>query len=113
MPHKFNKNQRVSLKGNVGRKGKIENILEPHGGYHFYGVLWDDSSLQVHPEEELQVEANIQTPWDLLKNNSLSDYRDFSIATTLHKVRNTTSNTISTLKASRTLFKPYQYVPLG
>ena len=112
MPHKFNKNQRVSLKGNVGRKGKIENILEPHGGYHFYGVLWDDSSLQVHPEEELQVEANIQTPWDLLKNNSLSDYRDFSIATTLHKVRNTTSNTISTLKASRTLFKPYQYVPL-
>lgn len=112
MAAEFSKGQRVSLKKNVAQKGRVDNIHPPQGGYQFYEVLMDDGNLIMIPEHDLVPEVIIKTPWDLLANNSLSDYRDFSIATTLHKVRNTTSNTISSLKASRTIFYPYQYKPL-
>jgi hypothetical protein len=108
----FVQEQRVSSRRNATKSGRIDNVLKPQGGHHFYEVLWDIGSLETVSEHDLQPELIIKTPWDLLANNSLNDFRDFSIATTLHKVRNTTSNTISSLKASRTIFKPYQYKPL-
>jgi superfamily II DNA or RNA helicase len=109
---KFCQSQRVSLRNNLARKGRIDNIPNPNGGHQYYEVQWDDGGLEMKGEHELQDEILISTPWDLLSNNSLNDYRYFSIATTLHKIKNTTSNTISSLKASRTIFKPYQYKPL-
>lgn len=112
MEPKFKRDQRVSLKKNIALKGRIDSIGAMYGGYQFYDVAWDSGELETKPEHELQNEIFIRNPWDLMLNNILSDYRDFSIATTLHKIRNTTSNTISTLQASRTLFMPYQYKPL-
>ncbi len=109
---KFSKNQRVSLVKNPIKKGRVDNILRQQGGYQFYEIQWDSGDLQVLAEHDLREEIVIMNSWDLLSNNALSDYQDFSIATTWHKVRNTTTNTISSLKASRTLFKPYQYKPL-
>src|SRR5687767_1594581 len=105
---KFAKGQRVSSKLYASEKGRINNIMAAHGGYQYYEVLWDDGSVGVISEHELQEEKIIKTAFDLLEHNALKDYRDFSIASTLHKVRNTTSNTISTLQASRTIFMPYQ-----
>jgi superfamily II DNA or RNA helicase len=109
---KFNTGQRVALKNNPVKKGRIDNIPMPSGGHQYYEVQWDDGGLEMKGEHELQEEIKINSSWDLLSNNSMNDYRDFSIASTLHKVKNTTSNTISSLKASRTIFKPYQYKPL-
>jgi len=109
---KFYTDQRVSLKNNPTKKGRIDHISSPNGGYQYYEVQWDDGGLEMKGEYELLEEIVICTSWDHLSNNSLNDYRDFSISTTLHKVKNTTSNTISSLKASRTIFKPYQYKPL-
>ncbi len=108
----FIKGQRVSLRTNISKKGRIDFVHKPQGGYQYFDVLLDDGSLQTISEHDLLSEVIVNTPWDLLSNNILKDYRDFSIATTLHKVRNTTSNTISSLKASRTIFYPYQYKPL-
>jgi superfamily II DNA/RNA helicase len=108
----FEKGQRVSSKRHATQKGRVNNILNSFGGHQFCEVLWDNGSVESIAEHELQNEKLISTPWDLLETNSLKDYRDFTIATTLHKVRNTTSNTISTLQASRTIFMPYQYKPL-
>lgn len=108
----FQEGQRVSLKGNPQKKGRLDFFERAEGGINFYSVLWDDGSLQTMAEHEIIEEVQIKHSWDLLANNTLSDYRDFSIATTFHKIRNTTSNTISSLKASRTIFKPYQYKPL-
>ncbi len=109
---KYSKGQRVSSKLYPSEKGRIINILPAHGGYEYYEIQWDDDSVGVVAEHELQEEKIIKTAFDLLEHNALKDYRDFSIASTLHKVRNTTSNTISTLQASRTIFMPYQYKPL-
>lgn len=109
---KYELGNRVSLLNDPLKKGRIDNIHPPFGGFQYYEVQWDNGELQVLAEHELQEEVAINSSWDLLKANILQDYRDFSIATTWHKVRNTTSNTISSLKASRTIFKSYQYKPL-
>ena len=108
----FKKEDRVSLRRNISQKGRIDFVLPPQGGYQFYDVMFDNGNLEPIPENDLQPEVLNINPWDLLAINSLKDYRYFSIANTIHKVQNTTSNTISTLKASRTIFKPYQYKPL-
>jgi superfamily II DNA/RNA helicase len=108
----FEKDHRVSHKSDARRRGRIDNVQPAQGGHQFYEVLFDDGALQMCEESELIQEVIIKTAWDLMATNSLHDYRGFSISSTVHKVRNTTSNTISTLKASRTIFKPYQYKPL-
>ena len=103
---------RVSIKQNPATKGYIDEIHPIQGGNQFYDVMLDNGQLQTFAEYELIPEIVNQSPWVLLESNVLSDFRNFSIASTFHKVRNTTTNTISTLKASRTLFKPYQFLPL-
>jgi len=109
---KYSIGQRVSLISYSGKRGRIESFVSSEGGYNYYEVLWDDGSLEVISDSLIKPEVKINTPWDLIANNEFFDYRDFSIATTFHKIRNTTANTISSLKASRTIFKPYQYKPL-
>jgi len=109
---KYTNGQRVSLKGDAHKKGRVDNLIGEQGGFIYYEILWDSGDLEVKAEEELNNEVIIKSSWDRLANNLIDDYRDFTIATTFHKVRNTTSNTISSLKASRTIFKPYQFKPL-
>ena len=77
-----------------------------------YSFEFDDGDSSSKNEMELCSEIIVKTPWDLLVENSFSDYQNYSLANTLHKIKNTTTNTLSTLKASRTIFKPYQYLPL-
>ncbi len=105
-------NQRVSLKNNIKKKGTITYVHMNTGGFQFYDVIFDDGDSSSKNEMELCSEIIIKTPWDLLAENSFSDYQNYSLANTLHKIKNTTTNTLSTLKASRTIFKPYQYLPL-
>lgn len=108
----YSKGQRVSLVSYSGKKGYIDSISTSEGGYQYYEVLWDDGHLEIIAETLIKPEVKSSSPWDLFGNNEFNDYRDFSISTTYHKIRNTTANTISSLKASRTIFKPYQYKPL-
>lgn len=108
----FVKGQRVSKKLNIFQKGEIQYIMPPENGYIYVEVHWDNGEISAVNENELIDEVNNFGPWDLLSNNSSGDFRNFLIATTFHKVRNSTSNTISSLKASRTIFYPYQYKPL-
>ena len=108
----FQISDRISLKSNPKTKGRITFIHPPQGGYTFYDVLLDDQSSSTFAEHEIIPELIVQSPWDLLAGNHLGDHRDFSISSTIYKVRNLASNTISTLKASRTLFLPYQFKPL-
>ena len=108
----FQIGDRVSLRRNISERGRIDVVANTKGGHQFYEVLLDSGALEVFGEHELHAEVLIRTPWDLLSQNALRDHRNFSISTTIHKVRNTTANTISSLKASRTIFYPYQYKPL-
>jgi superfamily II DNA or RNA helicase len=108
----FNVGDRISSATGPYRCGRITTIAPPVGGFRFYTVLWDNGENEMKSEHELKPELVVATAWDLMAGNRWSNHADFSIATTVHKVKNTSANTISTLKASRTLFKPYQFKPL-
>jgi hypothetical protein len=105
----FKLSQRVSVKCDPSLKGRIVNILPVAKGKQFYEVLLDNGITTTYPENEIVQELLHSDPWELFSLNQFNSYMDFGIATTLFKVENTANNTISTLKASRTLFKAYQF----
>lgn len=108
----FKKNQRVCLKSNPEKRGVIRSEPRNVGGYNIFGIMFDDGNDSTHSEIELLPEIIIESAWDKLANNLFGDHNNFAIASTLSKVKNAATNTISTLKASKTIFKPYQFIPL-
>jgi hypothetical protein len=109
---RFQLHERVSRVDNPHRTGTILHILALAGGFQAYEVSMDGGGIETVFEHDLQPARQVRSAWDLLEEGSLQSYQDFGVATTLHKVRNATTNTVSSLRASRTLFKPYQYKPL-
>lgn len=77
-----------------------------------YEVIWDNGDLEIVHESEIQIKEVSLSPWDFLTSNDFNDFRNFTISTIVNKIRNNNNNTISTLKASKTIFKPYQFIPL-
>lgn len=110
MPN-FKIGDRVMLIGLPDQKGFITKVLIQHDGI-YYDIIFDDGTLSSY--SELQIESAFQAadPWLLFAKNEHKGYEDFGLITTFHKVRNTTNNTLSTLLASRTEFKAFQYKPL-
>ncbi len=104
----FERNQRVCLRSDINQKGRVNDILQKDN----YEVIWESGDIEIINESEIQNEIIILTPWDRLSNNQFDDYKNFTISSIINKVRNTSANTISTLKASKTIFKPYQFIPL-
>jgi len=109
---KFEINQRISIKGKPGVNGRINFIPPELRGKQFYEIKLDDGTIQSFHEHQLIEEIIATDPWQMFGSNQFESYRNFGLATTLFKVENTANNTISTLKASRTLFKAYQFKPL-
>ena len=92
--------------------GVVTDVLS-NRGKTYYEVRWlrvGDVSYEL--ESRLEPERKLDGPFDRLVAGVYSSYFDFSRLNTQYKVENTSVNTISTLKASRTIFKPYQYKPL-
>lgn len=108
----FEVGQRVMYVANPRRRGEVIFVHGLMGGQQYYDIRRDDGGQETKLEQDLQVEVATESAWDRLALNLLGSYDSFAIATTLHKVKNTTNNTISSLRASRTLFKAYQYKPL-
>lgn len=100
--------QRVCLVKNTSQTGRINDVLDNA----IYEVAWDNGDFDTLKEFDIQDEIKTDSPWDKLANNQFDDYRNFTISSIINKVRNTSANTISTLKASKTIFKPYQFIPL-
>ena len=82
-------------------------------GKQYYEVRWiKDGESSLVLESRLEPERKINSPFERLSAGVYSSFVDFSRLNTQHKIENTSVNSISTLKASRTIFKPYQYKPL-
>jgi SNF2 family DNA or RNA helicase len=104
----FKTGQRICLNTDSNKRGVINDFL----GSSAYEVIWDNGDVETLRQNELQEEELPRTPWEKLSKNEFDDYRNFTISSIINKVRNTSANTISTLKASKTIFKPYQFIPL-
>ena len=108
----FSKNQRICLKSNPEKRGIITRDPIVVNGYNIYSVMFDDGKQSSHNEVALMPEVIVESAWDKLANNFFGDHNNYAISSTVNKIRNASANTISTLKASKTIFKPYQFIPL-
>lgn len=96
---------------NSSEKGVIIQVLPGGRGRQLYSVRYgneDRDSL----ETNLIPDTDLNDPFDCCKHGFFGSYLDFSRINTTFKIHNISNNTISSLKASKTIFKAYQFKPL-
>jgi SNF2 family DNA or RNA helicase len=96
---------------NSKEKGIIKEIFSPSRGRQLYRVSIDNT-IKNCLESNLIPETNLSDPFQRLRQGIFGSYLDFSKINTGFKIQNTSNNTISSLKASNTIFKAYQFKPL-
>lgn len=81
------------------------------GGRQLYKVSYNGVETD-ELEGNLMADCNMDDPFDRCRNNVFGSYIEFSKINTTFKIQNSNISTISSLKASKTLFRPYQFKPL-
>jgi len=93
--------------------GIVTEVYPLEEGCQYYAVTWIGSGVEDdYPESRLEPERKLDNPFELISTGVFRPYLEFCRLNTQYKIDNTSVNTISSLKASRTIFKPYQYKPL-
>lgn len=97
-----------------GLKGCITKVVDPPFQWMGlqYEVLLQNWTKTTYPEDSLQECFDIDDVFALCEKGNFASCEEFMIVNTLFKIDNVNSNTISTLRASRTQFKAYQFKPL-
>ena len=96
---------------NSNEKGVITEVCPPARGRQMYKVSIDNS-IRNCLESNLMADIDLSDPFKRLEQGVFGSYLDFCRLNTSFKIKNTSNNTISTLKASNTVFKAYQFKPL-
>lgn len=107
---KFNIGDSV-LQVATNERGRIIGVYPPRRGRQVYKVKWS-SSENDELEVDLALDCDVSDPFERCKSGLWSSYADFMKVNTTFKISNSNKNTISSLKASRTLFRAYQFKPL-
>ena len=94
--------------------GTIVKVEKPIYSYmpYQYEVVLSNGKRSRFEEDCLQQNFDTDDVFALCENRNFANYEDYMIVNTLFKIDNVNSNTISTLRASRTQFKAYQFKPL-
>ena len=107
----FNKGDKV-IRVSTKDKGIIVEIGPcGRGGRQLYKVSFSGQEID-ELEGNLMPDYNMNDPFERCINNVYGSYIDFSKTNTTFKIQNSNISTISSLKASKTLFRPYQFKPL-
>ena len=107
----FQVGDRVSLVHDPEQRGVIRNVVQS-GAEVICTVQLDGGVTRMYESAEIMPEVIERNPWENLINDSFQENQVFAVSNTIHKVGNNLGNTISALKASKTIFMPYQYKPL-
>ena len=92
--------------------GFIVTVKPPRrGGHQNYIVSWGNRQ-ELEQECDLQPDCDISDSFERCQNLIFDSYLDFSRRNTTYKIKNSNNSTISSLKASKTLFRAYQFKPL-
>lgn len=92
--------------------GFIVTVKPPRrGGHQNYIVSWGNRQ-ELEQECDLQPDCDISDPFERCQNLIFDSYLDFSRRNTTYKIKNSNNSIISSLKASKTLFRSYQFRPL-
>ena len=96
---------------NTGEVGYIIKILPPHRGTQMYKVKYDDREND-EKSKNLMPDVDLTDPFERIRMNIFGHYTEYLKGNTAFKIRSSNNSTISSLKASKTLFRTYQFIPL-
>lgn len=91
--------------------GVVVEVKPARRGRQIYRVSFPDGISDVL-EPDLLADFDSTDPFDCCKSGMFGTYADFSKINTTFKIQNSNNSTISSLKASKTLFRAYQFKPL-
>ena len=97
----------------TGELGYVVKVLPPNRGTQMYRVKYDERELENNERSaNLILNVNLSDPYERLRQNIFGHYTEYLKDNTAFKIRSSNNSTISSLKASKTIFKPYQFKPL-
>lgn len=91
--------------------GTIIDVMPPRRGRQLYKVSWG-SIVTDELEVNILPDCNISDPFERCMSGIFGSYSEYSKKNTTFKIRSSNNSTISSLKASKTLFRAYQFKPL-
>lgn len=92
-------------------RGVVVEVKPARRSRQIYRVSFSDGIIDVL-EPDLRTDFDEGDPFDCSKSGLFGSYADFSKINTTFKIQNSNNSTISSLKASKTLFRAYQFKPL-
>ena len=107
---KYNIGNKVIKTDSEGH-GTIIEVMPPRRGRQLYKVSWG-SLVTDELEVNLLPDCDISDPFERCMSGIFGSYSEYSKKNTTFKIRSSNNNTISSLKASKTLFRAYQFKPL-
>ena len=96
----------------TNQKGKVEYVYPARRGLQLYKVFYSADNIKDENEDDLENAVEIRDLFDRLLVGAYGSYSDFQLYNTTFKIDNSSNNMLSSIKASKTLFKTYQYIPL-
>lgn len=101
------------IKVTTDKKGTIVGVMPPaRGRGQLYSVIFEDGITSNEFEVNLRKDFNISDPFERCSNAIFDSYADYAKKNTTFKILHSNNSTISSLKASKTLFRAYQFKPL-
>lgn len=94
-----------------GQHGTIVEVYPPRRGRQLYKVSWQ-GYISDELEVDLSLDCDISDPFERCASGIFGSYSEYAKKNTTFKIKNSNNSTISSLKASKTLFRAYQFKPL-
>ena len=94
------------------QRGIIEEVRPFTRGDQKYIVYFSQDDSRDIAESDLELYVKTDNVFDRFVQGVFKSYYDFQVYNTTFKIENSSNNTLSSIKASRTMFKTYQYIPL-
>ena len=109
---KFNLGDRIK-NIRTGELGYVVKVLPPNRGLQMYRVKYDEREIENNERSaNLMLNVDLSDPFERVRQNIFGHYTEYLKDNTSFKIKSSNNSTISSLKASKTLFKPYQFKPL-
>lgn len=89
----------------------VVEVMPQRRGRQLYRISWPNATGD-ELDANLVPDCDISNPFDRLEHGMFDSYSEYSRSNTTFKIRNSNNSTISSLKASKTLFRAYQFKPL-
>lgn len=95
-----------------GKHGTVVGVDPYRRGRQTYKVTFDRGEVETKLEADLHADFDLSDPFERCKSGIFGSYSEYSKKNTTFKISNSNNSTISSLKASKTLFRAYQFKPL-